>query len=237
MIGDVRQHLRAAPFEPFTIVPSSGRWYHGHALMRTMIGIVSMGCVAGVELQAAAPRPPDGVTEPTEASTSVPDLVISFAPNKSELAAEWGERRVNWVVDPLDCPVEFANEHGDREAILRTARAAISWNGSAAMAEFWYWHSRHHFPVEVTISRYPDRQSLDKRWSELSAKFETRPVIRAVGSLLPGFRRPDPALTARSSYRFVSWCSDRDCSPDGSRALPSWASNHYCSWPRLSRKR
>ena len=27
MIGDIRQHLEAAPFEPFTIVTSSGRRY------------------------------------------------------------------------------------------------------------------------------------------------------------------------------------------------------------------
>jgi hypothetical protein len=27
MIGDIRQHLQAAPFEPFTIVTSSGRRY------------------------------------------------------------------------------------------------------------------------------------------------------------------------------------------------------------------
>jgi hypothetical protein len=27
MIGDIREHLRAAPFEPFTIVTSSGRRY------------------------------------------------------------------------------------------------------------------------------------------------------------------------------------------------------------------
>jgi hypothetical protein len=27
MNGDIRQHLRAAPFEPFTIVTSSGRRY------------------------------------------------------------------------------------------------------------------------------------------------------------------------------------------------------------------
>ena len=27
MVADMRQHLQAAPFEPFTIVPSSGRRY------------------------------------------------------------------------------------------------------------------------------------------------------------------------------------------------------------------
>jgi hypothetical protein len=27
MVADIRQHLRAAPFEPFTIVTSSGRRY------------------------------------------------------------------------------------------------------------------------------------------------------------------------------------------------------------------
>ena len=27
MVGDIRQHLQAAPFEPFTIVTSSGRRY------------------------------------------------------------------------------------------------------------------------------------------------------------------------------------------------------------------
>jgi hypothetical protein len=40
-----------------------------------------------------------------------------------------------------------------------------------AMAEFWYRHVQHHFPVELSISRYPNRQSLDKHWRELSAIF------------------------------------------------------------------
>ena len=31
MIGDIRQHLAAAPFEPFTIVTSSGRRYPVHS--------------------------------------------------------------------------------------------------------------------------------------------------------------------------------------------------------------
>jgi len=135
-----------------------------HAMMR----VITVACLAAMELQAAGPRPPD-------------DRVISVAPQKSGLSAEWGERHVIWVVDAMDDPTEFVNEQGDRDAILSLVRAAISRNGSVAMGEFWYRHSQHPIPVEVTISRYPNRQSLDKNWKELSAKFDSKASTKVVG--------------------------------------------------------
>jgi hypothetical protein len=141
-----------------------------HALLNMLASLLAL-ISPTLELEGAGPRPGGGA----------PDSMRSVAPEKFELGTEWGERQVIWVVDPLDDPVEFVNEGGDRDAILTLMRAAIVRNGSVAMAEFWYRHSQHHFPVEVTISRYPDRQSLDKNWKELSAKFDRKASTKAVG--------------------------------------------------------
>jgi hypothetical protein len=153
--------------------------------MRALMRIMTVAYLAAIELQAAAPRPSGRAAESgTEAETFV-DRMVSVAPQKSELGDDWGEPRVIWIVDPFDDPVEFVNEGGDRDAILSLVRAAISRNGSVAMAEFGYRH-RHvqpsfPFPVELTISRYPNRQSLDKYWKELSVTFDSKASTTVVG--------------------------------------------------------
>ena len=55
----------------------------------------------------------------------------------------------------------------------------MSSNGSVAMTEIWYGHSGDH--VELVISRYPDRQTLDTRWKELSATFDANAAAPKVG--------------------------------------------------------
>ena len=151
------------------------------ASMRAVMRIMTVACLAAIELQAAVPRPSGGAPESGTEAEAFVDRLDSVAPQKSELGADWGERHVIWIVDPLNDPVEFVNEGGDRDAILSLVRAAISRNGSVAMAEFCYRHVQHSCPVKLTISRYPNRQSLDKNWKELSAKFAIKASTKVVG--------------------------------------------------------
>jgi hypothetical protein len=119
---------------------------------------------------------------PAESSTS--SGVVSVAPQISELGAGWGERRVIFAIDPLGQPAEFVNAYAsqnptNRALIVRDVRKALTDNGSVGIGEFWYGHSGEY--LELVISRYPDHQSLENNWKELSAKFDTNAVAPKVG--------------------------------------------------------
>ena len=121
---------------------------------------------------------------PAEPSAAAVKEVASVAPQQSELGTGWGERRVTFTIDPLGQPAEFVNAYAsqdptNRAHIVRDVRKALTDNGSVGMGEFWYAHSGEY--LELVISRYPDHQSLEKRWKELSAKFDATAHAPKVG--------------------------------------------------------
>ncbi|HWH70038.1 MAG TPA: hypothetical protein VNT26_11680 [Candidatus Sulfotelmatobacter sp.] len=90
-----------------------------------------------------------------------------------------------FAIDPLEQPAEYVNtvpvKNPTKRAssILKDVRKALSMNGSVGMTEIWYEHSGN--TLELVISRYPDQQALNKRWKELSAKFDAKAVAPKVG--------------------------------------------------------
>jgi hypothetical protein len=122
---------------------------------------------------------------PAESSTAAGTGVVSVAPRNSELGAGWGEREVIFAIDPLEQPAEYVNTIPVKNptqrarSILEDVRKALARNGSVGMTDILYRRSSGH--LELVISRYPDQQSLDKHWKELSAKFDTNAVAPKVG--------------------------------------------------------
>jgi hypothetical protein len=74
--------------------------------------------------------------------------------------------------------------------------------------------------LELVISRYPDPQSLDKHWKELSAKFDTNAVAPKVGQsaawLHMGAQAPGRVLVFRQGL-FMGWA---DTAPGIPASLP-----------------
>jgi hypothetical protein len=125
-----------------------------------------------------------GSARPAESSTAAKG-VVSVAPQASELGAGWGERKMIFAIDPLEQPAEYVNTLPVKDpakrakSILEDVLKALARNGSVGMTDILYRRSGGH--LELVISRYPDQQSLDKHWKELSAKFDTNAVAPRVG--------------------------------------------------------
>jgi hypothetical protein len=120
-----------------------------------------------------------------EPSATATAGVVSVAPQASELGAGWGEREVIFAIDPLEQPAEYVNTIPVKDptkrakSMLEDVRKALARNGSVGMTDILF--RRSSGGLELVISRYPDQQSLDKRWKELSAKFDTKAVLPKVG--------------------------------------------------------
>ena len=122
---------------------------------------------------------------PAESSTAAGTGVVSVAPRNSELGAGWGEREVIFAIDPLEQPVEYVNTMPVKDptkrarTMLDDGRKALARNGSVGMTDIIY--RRSGGDLELVISRYPNQQSVDKHWRELSARFDTNAVAPKVG--------------------------------------------------------
>jgi len=122
---------------------------------------------------------------PAESSTAAGTGVVSVAPRNSELGAGWGEREVIFAIDPLEQPAEYVNTLPVKDptkrakSILEDVRKALARNGSVRMTDILF--RRSSGDLELVISRYPDQQTLDKRWKELSAEFDPKAAAPRVG--------------------------------------------------------
>jgi hypothetical protein len=142
--------------------------------------------------------------------------LVAVAPTAHELGAGWVERHLVFAIDPNEQPEEFVNEAASRDpknraAIVETVRTALSRNGSVGMAEFWYTHSGYTQAgqhLELVISRYPDQQSLDANWKELSAKFDVNTPAPEVGRSVAWLKMTDGASERMIVFQqglFTGW--------------------------------
>jgi hypothetical protein len=104
------------------------------------------------------------------------------APRITDLGAGWSERKIVFAVDPLDQPAETVNEMVDQDAskrsrLLTQVTSAAQKEGAVGYGYFGYGFGnlvRNQGRYDLYLSRYPDQEILNKRWSEYSQQAGAR---------------------------------------------------------------